>query len=540
MNWLLPYIFSFFAFVVTLYFIRLAGKFIQQFIPKNHTVTWDNLKITLVRSTPTIFFAVLILILRNNFGWIWISAGAVWLSLIWDGIHLISVFHYVLKLRKFRRRPESFFYQVRVEPYDKWSDPNILNISPLKFWLRGHSLPTLLQPLSFIFTLFGGGKPTLGILYGDFQKFLRNDYRYVDVFDDIEDKLGFDTEKLWEIPHLAVKDIDAYKREMFGFLGILGNIAKDTIKEQAGQEEDAGKRQELEDVLKAVAENENESNISKQSSRSSSKPFLLNRTVNTALPAELWETSCRLIEKTPTIIAATWKLYHFQEDIRLRLVTLFNAADMIQRFMGAIILQILRETGELEFLLEQTDFPRNKKDQLVFPPNTNGEWNRVMVWVLKNSKNEDLEIFRQILLKPHTDFTAMVENLAPFWKILQTTPQIPATEQNTLAYFSIISQLRNKTVGHGAIGWKLQLRPAIYLSALHFFFLNAMREVSKLDLGVIAYREVAEDVEIISFIQGLTITEKPEGEYQVAVKNPANGDGLDLYPYLRFYNGRLL
>lgn len=270
------------------------------------------------------------------------------------------------------------------------------------------------------------------------------------------------------------------------------------------------------------------------------KFFLVNRIINTALPDELWKTSCRLIQKTPTIIAATWKTYHFQEDVRLRFVTLFNSADLIQRLLGAIILQIVAASGELRILTERDDFPRNRNNQILSPPNTGGEWNRVLVWVLRNSKNAELDIFRRMLLETQPDFSESVEKLAPFWKILQTSPQIPPDEQHILACFSILAQLRNKTVGHGAIGWKFQLRPAIYLSSLHYFFLNTMRKISQLDAGVFAYRKTEEELKIIALIQGLKTPAEVPGDFGVGIKNPANGNNLNLFPFLRFYNGRLL
>jgi len=541
MNWILPYIFSLLAFLGTLYFIRIVGKIVRQMFPKSQTIEWDNLKITIVRSMPSIALGILLLILRNQFGWIWISSGAIWVSLIWDGLHFISVLYYIGKLRRLRRNPDSFFYQVKVEPYDDWANTNLPNIFPVKFWMRGISLPTLLQPFSFMLTLFGSGKTPLGILHGDFRRFLRNDFRYIDVVDDIEGKLGFSEKELWSVPHLAVKNKEAYRREILGFLGILGDIVKAAIKDEAKKQKNKNDKQTLNDVLKAISPDENESKFSKQASRSSSKFFLTNRAVNSALPIELWETSCRLCQTTPSIIAATWKLYHFQEDVRLRLVTLFNAADLMQRLIGAMILRMLEETGELNSLVKHPDFPRDsKKNKPIFPPNTNGDWNRVLQWTLKNSKSEELKIFRQILIKPNPNFAANVEKLTPFWQILQIKPQIPEAEQNTLANFSILEHLRNKTVGHGSIGWKLQLRPAVYLSALHHFFLAAMQDISKLDLGVLAYRQVDGNLEVVSAVRGLWTTGIVKDDCRAAVENPVTGKLLGLSPYLRFHNGRLL
>lgn len=541
MSLVLRYIFGLASFFGTLYFVRFAGKPVQQFVPKDGTTEWDNLKISIVRSTPTLLFAIFLLILRNWFGWIFISATAVWISLIWDGFHLICTAYYVGKLRSLRRNPSAFFFRVKIEPYDDWPNTNLLKIFPVRFWTRGISIPTLLQPLSFLLTFLGSGTRTLRILYGDFRRFLLNDFRYIDLIDDIERKLDFSEEELWSIPHLAVKNEAAYKREIFGFLGLLGDIAKEAIEEHVGEQSDESDKKVLQDVLEAISSEENESRFSKQASRSSNGIFLINRSINSALPAELWETSCRLCETTPSIIAATWKLYHFQEDIRLRLVTLFNAADLMQRLIGAIVMRILDEVGELDSLVADPDFPCDKLGKPVYPPNSNADWNRLLSWILKRSQSPDLELFRQLLLKPNPHFTKDLDRLAPFWQMLQVRPQHPTNDENTLANFYLLNQLRNKTIGHGSVGWKLQLRPAVYLSSLHHFFLATMEEISKIDFLIFAYRESEEDVELLSIFKGLFKTEVAEGtEGRIATENPANEKFLDLHPYLRFYNGRLL
>lgn len=539
--WLLPYIFSMLAFLGTFFFIRIAGKIARQFYTKSSTVNWDNLKITVVRSAPTVVLGILLLMLRNRFGWIWISPGAVWASLTWDGLHLIFTLYYIGKLRSLRRNPASFFYQVKVEPYDDWADSNLPYIIPVKFWLRGSSVPVLFQPLSFILTFFGSGKTPLGILYGDFRRFLRGDFRYVDVFDDIDGKLDLSEEELWSVPHLAVKDANAYKRQILGFFGgMLGDAVKEGFKRTAKFSDEETGEQNTDDVLKSLEPDDEEPKFSLQAFRSTSKSFLTNRAINTALPVELWEASRRLCKTTPSIVADTWKLYHFQDDVRLRLIMLFTVSDLMQRLLGAIVLRMLAEIGELGSLTGRPDFPFGKtKEQIVLIKN-NPDWNKLLRWALKNSESEELEIFRRMLLKPNPDFAATVEKLAPIWQILQDKPPHYVTEQNALDAFSLLTHLRNKTVGHGSIGWKLQLRPAVYLSAFHHFFLAAIEDVSNLDLGIAAYLRTEDDLELVSLMDGLSTGEKAEGSGRVAVLNPVNGELLDLDPYLRFYEGRLL
>lgn len=476
--WLISYIFIFLSFAGTLLFLRFVGRVVRRFIPQSKTVGWNNLKISIVYIAPTVSLGILLLIFRNWFGVILISTTAVWLSLFWDAIHLFCALNFVRKLRRLRHTPDSFFYQVKLVPYNDWAKSNFKNISPFRYWLRGFSFPSSLQMFSFLLK----GNNEVRIFYGDFDRFLRRNIRLIDSIEDAENKLPLTAGEVIATPHL------------------------EAINGEPKQ----------------------------------NKFYFVNRVTNTALPDELWETSCRLCQTTPPIIAATWKLYHFQEDVRLRLVTLFNAADLMQRLIGAMILRMLEETGELDALLANSDFPRDKSKKPIYPPNTNADWNWVLSWTLKNSKSEELEIFRQILLEPNPNFAANLEKLAPFWQILQITPRHPTNEQNTLANFYILNQLRNKTIGHGSIGWKLQLRPAVYLSALHYFFLATMENISKLDLGVLAYRQSGEILETASTFRGLWATEIIKDDYQAAIENPFSGKFLPLSPYLRFYNGRLL
>ncbi len=46
--------------------------------------------------------------------------------------------------------------------------------------------------------------------------------------------------------------------------------------------------------------------------------------LNHRLPEDLWEASCNLCRNPPSVIAASWKSFHFQDGLRLRFASLFN------------------------------------------------------------------------------------------------------------------------------------------------------------------------------------------------------------------------
>ncbi|HEX8242427.1 MAG TPA: hypothetical protein VF541_02980, partial [Longimicrobium sp.] len=87
---------------------------------------------------------------------------------------------------------------------------------------------------------------------------------------------------------------------------------------------------------------------------------------------------------------------------------------------------------------------------------------------------------------PRPDFEALAARLEPFWRVLPRRPA-PAA-QNTLAALAQLGDLRNRTLGHGAVGWALALEPFPFLAAAHGHLLQTLRPLAGLDFGVYAWR----------------------------------------------------
>jgi hypothetical protein len=85
------------------------------------------------------------------------------------------------------------------------------------------------------------------------------------------------------------------------------------------------------------------------------------------------------------------------------------------------------------------------------------------------------------------DFDELVRRLEPFWKVVPRA--VPRQGRDTLSALQLLGELRNRTVGHGAVGWALALEPRPYLAAAHGFFLQLMQPFADVDFGIYAGRD---------------------------------------------------
>lgn len=527
--WILSYFYPLFAFVGTLVFLRVSGSLVRRFVPKERADRWPSLRANVAFCAPTIGMALLLLFLRNSLAWPFISSTAVWLSLSADALCLAFTALYVGKLRRLRAAPAAFA-SVKLEPLQdmaRWPHARPFHLKLLGGWVLRSVLSRVgLKGFSLVRR---ASEDTLRIPPCDLKHSLDDDLRYVDVIADYADEFDLDFIQTSQIPHLLVA-----QSEVFG--GVAGMI----LKKLAGPQSDTAKEEE------EVARGEGEGysydveKFLKEMVGVTDKSYPINRALNCALDGGRWEASCNLCANTPQVVATTWKLFHFQDEARLRMVLLFNAADLIQRLIGSFTLSVLREQNELAGMLENLSPPVNSRSgKSVFPPGTTAEWNMTLEWALKNSENPALEHLRASLLTPREDFQDLHASLEPFWQILGYEPALGPGARHTLACWNTLGFLRNKTVGHGTVGLHLKLNALKYVAPLHRYFLAVMRDAAALDLTVYGLGSQPGS-DVVGYSRGLTTVFEVE-ECDLWMRLAADSDEcINVSPYLRLYSGRVL
>lgn len=536
--WMLPYVLSVLAFVLTFIFIRTVGSIARRVVTKETAASWDSLGSSLAFCAPTVGCALLLLVLRNWAGLILVSQMTVEFSLICDAVYILFTLYRDRRIRQLRRAPGTLPQVVKLKPQIHWPRGDMDNFRLIRDLLQRVSLPSSLGIFSFMIRMGGS---VFTVTRGDFERRLGGDLRYVDSVADEDDELGLDQDELAAVPHILVLDketlSDAGSMIIEKLVGEQDAVVED---DEDGSNEDGS---DEDGARPAAPYKYNAARYFKEMFGVSGKCHAVNRTLNAELSDELWETSRDLCRKSPHMIALTWKSFHFQEDLRLRLATLFNAAELVQKLVGSAVLCALRGTGELESLRARTDVlvHRTTKQPLP-PPGTYAEWNRTLEWVLAAANSPEVEVFRRALRAPREDISELHEKLQPFREVLEHSLNVGAGPYDALKGLEVIGVLRNRTVGHGTVGWKLNMNPLVYLAPLHQFFLAVMRDIVKLDLGVYACT-FGEELEVLALDRGLKPM-PPVGDDLLAVFSLEGGSdnaaAVPLNPYFLFYSGRLL
>jgi hypothetical protein len=257
---------------------------------------------------------------------------------------------------------------------------------------------------------------------------------------------------------------------------------------------------------------------------------LLNRALNTRLTDAMWETSRNLVRRQPRMVAHTWKTFHEEETVQGRLDTLFSTAELLQRVAGSAMFAVLRDTGRLRDLLgdESERFLRN---------GSFGDWNgplRRVLGQLTENEREELAPLATAFTRPLPGFQGELDLLKPFWELIER-PEVQ--DADALSALRLLGYLRNRTIGHGAVGWRMTVEPEPFLSALHRFLLFGVVELAALDLGVCGWKARGNHQ---GCDRGLGATRKA-GENSLALAFPLpRGMPVYLNPYLRFREGALL
>ena len=273
---------------------------------------------------------------------------------------------------------------------------------------------------------------------------------------------------------------------------------------------------------------------------------VFNRRLHAELPPHLWEASCNLYRRTPRSLGRLWKAFHFQNTARLRLAILFNTFDLLQRLVTLTACAATRDNRELCVIFEAHEGRGKngrKKASEFLKKGTIGAWHGALDALLTQSRSPHLTHFQTALLSPLADADAMRDTLAPIVRLLGLR-ESDLTARTALEGFRVMGDLRNWILGHGAIGSRLSLDAATYVGALHRYFLAMISELVKLDLTVYAFR----DVRIHGWTRsGFVYRDVDDGagptrgrRLQRLRSLPGDGGFLDVSPYLRYANGRLV
>ncbi len=475
--WILAKYLTLLAFMLTLVIVRTLAALARRSVPFKIIQKRDTFFSGLIYVSAGLVVAVILWCFRRQAGVTWISESALYLSLALDLFFLGGVLFYCYALKRLRKHPDRFPYKVTVVETLKWPDSAVVT----------HPLRLGLSQLGMVRKW---SAPEFQITPPDFTGPLRRNPR---LLDDISDGsiLGYSKSEIDYFPHLVSEF-------------------------EKSQDNGAGVHTEKKANAKAVMVGD--------------AHRTLNRALVSGLPDNLWNTSIRLCQSSPQIIATTWKQFYQQKSLRLRLVSLFNTVEMFQRLIGAIALVTLRDEDfpEPEFVIGETKIPESMN-----------HWNQALRGVLERTTTPTLAPLRRVLLTIRDDFDDLLKELTPLREILgDGIIRIDGT-RDTLAGWKLLGELRNKLIGHGGVGWKLSVDMTNNLSSLHFFFLAMMKDVSRFDLGVLAVHRNS-DLIVIGLDKGLNRALNASGPCLALARVPESNKVVELNPYFRFNTGRLL
>ena len=476
--WLLAKYLTLLAFIFTLVMARTLAGLARRSVPSKVVLKLDTFFRGLIYVSAGIFIVVVFWNFRQQAGITWISRNALYVSLTLDLFFLGGILFYFYSLKRLRRYPDRFPYNVTVSTGPRWPDSAVVT-RPLRLGL------------SHLLMLRKWSTPEFQITPTDFTRRLGKDPRLLDEISD-SSILGYSKSELAYFPHLT----SHYAKASDESASVLADN----------------------DALNAKA------------TLSSDAHRTLNRALVAGLPDDLWNTSIRLCQTSPQIIATTWKQFYQQKSLRLRLVSLFNTVDMFQRLIGAIAFAVLRDEDvpETEFLIEGMKLPRSMN-----------QWNQGLRDVLENTTTPNLASLRHVLLTSRDDFDDLLERLNPIREILGEGIFRISGPRDTLAGWKLLGDLRNKLIGHGGVGWRLSVDVTINLTSLHLFFLAMMQDVSQFDLGILAIHKNS-DLMVIGLDRGLNRALNASAECSALARIPESDSVIELNPYFRFNTGRLL
>lgn len=497
--WFLEKVIIFVAFFSTFIFIRFAAGAVRRFLAHEKSSERTTPSNILRFIAPSFLFAIYLWMLREYGNFIWISRSGILLSLLIDSIYFIGMLIYYVKIQRLRRSPAFFAPLVNLKGALETEGNKIV----------AEALKHIALQIPLLRRRFGN---ILTIRTGDFRRFLNSDWRFVDTVQEIPPPHSL--RELSGFPHLIFADED--------FVAPPVEDAQELIEDP--QNFDYRKMYNF----ASWAANEDPVLSALKNNRVNQTIYVVNRTINTELSENLWKTSQNLICNTPDVIALNWRQFHFQESLRLRFVTLFNTSDLILRLISAIVFACARESGQFPI---KDRYGRNQEI-----PRTTSEFNEALCWSLENSTDSRLDFLRQKLLLPRTDFDELMTKLEPIAAISGDFITDENTVRNTLTAWQMLIVLRNKIIGHGGIGWQLDLNPLLYLKSVHYYFLETVRDIAAFNLRVSPIEEnaAASDQKDLSDIHFRSV------DWRAIAGIPGTDKIVSVYPYVRYYKKRLL
>jgi hypothetical protein len=510
---LLDQLFAFALLVGTFIYIRSVGAVLRSLMPKALAHEQGLPLTTALYVGPTAAVGLALYFAQVRGGVVWISLVGVYLSWVQDLVYIVGMTYYYFILRRIRHRPASFESLIQLRAYAAWPSSDVVR-RPLDY---------LLPRLPFIKSW---KKPSVMIKPADFQRFLKGNTRLIDYAE--LNLLPLSYLDFCAVPHFPLPvnypgnftgnepdEESAPRARRYGAKG-------GPVEHLENQMRDSFRRYFGEPPKKVRPEPEGE-----ELQSAAVRFYLMNRALNFELTEELWQTSQRICRTMPGSIARTWKGFHFQQSVRLRYLSLFNTADQLQRLLGSIVLSRVRDAGHL-----REGMLGNQKFRVPASP---VQWAQTIEQALL-TEDTGLDAFRSLLLASSDNYMQWQDRLRPFAEVIGGPIVFPEGQRHLLAGLSLLSVLRNKIIGHGGVGSQLRMQPLVYLSALHYFFLELAKEILKLDIQVFAVmterRQALRD-------QAVALPLQLAGEHVAVAKAQGLGP-IRMHPYLRYRDGRLL
>lgn len=492
---------AFILLAATFIYLRSASAVLRSLLPKSLTAEMGLPLIATLFVTPSILLGFGLYLAHVQAGVIWISVTAIYFSWIQDLLYVSGIVYYYFVLRRIRKRPASFDLLICLEEYAAWPSTDVVRrpfdylLPRLPFARRWKKTKVLVRPI-------------------DFHRFLNDDLRLID---EAELALvGLTYLEFCAVPHflLPPQEPAAAARSNFGEWREEPSDAEQMSPPPASRRQTRGRYP-----------------LRMEKETSATRYYIVNRALHAELTEELWATSRKLCQTLPSAIARTWKTFHFQESVRLRFVALFDTSDLIQRLICSVVLCTLRDEGVLvngtlggqEFRIPASTLHWTDMLELAF-----------------TAHGKRLERLSRILLEPRENYEEWQEGLSPFGAVLGGSILFPPNSRNVLAGWRMLGILRNKIIGHGGVGTHLRLRPLLYLSAVHYFFLTMMREITDLDLGVFAGNGEGGAQKKLLKDQGLGTALNVSGNHHAFACPEHQHAMVSLHPYFRYHDGRLL
>ncbi len=525
---LFPYV----VFAGTYAYIRMLAAVIRALLPSSFGEKLESIYLVLAFILPSTLLGLLVLIVLFHNGSVWISPVAIIISLTQDALYLIGAIYYHLTLARIRSNPGSFQRLIRKEEYSRWPSVEMVRF-PLGHVLE--LLPVFRRQRDYVFL----------VRNIDFTRSLKNDSRKIDQIVVGEDHRI--ESRFLQAPHLKIvrKGEELISNNKGCIRGLVfGNLLSfapksserkaviTEIKATKGFDNETEGDSFIKEDIATVTLQDVATDVGDELDR-----YMMNRYINSQLSDEEWRTSEYLCTALPSLVAKSWREFHFQNTTRTRFVSLFNTNELIIRLLAALVKNTLERNRDVNFLLPELRQRRLFRDE----SKLSFKWLNLMNTYLNESSIASLEgqRLRNLMLSESLNQQEWERRLAPFEMALGNRLSKWKGPFNMLASLQMTTILRNKLVGHGGMGSLIDLQQSLFLSAIHSFFLYSLADLKQLDIKVMKGGE--SDEAFTRLDAGLNDDEEivPENEEAYISFDGASAP-VSLFPFVRYHQGRLV